>query len=209
MPDTATHVDDDTVEFFFDPACPWTWITSRWIVDVAEQTGIDVQWHALSLALLNGGELEPNDKIADSLHGPLTQSLKVLRIIEHLASHGRNDDAGRLYTAIHVQQEEADEALLIKALRTTGLEDLRSIGDDAALDDAVTASHERARSLVAGDTGSPVISLDGAAIFGPIVSPAPRGAEALELWRSVRSVLMMPAFFEVKRHRSAPPQMDG
>jgi len=207
-----TDADAPTVEFFFDPACPWTWITSRWMVDVAEQAGIDVEWHALSLGLLNAGSLEPTDDTPEEFRPRLALSAKALRIVEQLASEGRNDEVGRFYTAlgtaVHVDQQDADDGLLADALASAGIEDLQSVGDDHSLDDLVKASHERAQSLVSGDdTGSPVISVGGNAMFGPIVSPAPTGDEALKLWGSVQALIATPQFFELKRNRTDPPKV--
>lgn len=199
-----------TLEFFFDPVCPWTWLTSRWIVDVAGQTDIDVQWHALSLGLLNTGSLDVTDETPDPIRSLLPVSTKALRIVEHLGEQGRNADIGRFYTALgtalHVDHREPSDALLAGALEAAGIGDVASVGDDVSLDAAVTASHDRAQSLLAGDTGSPVLSTDGAAIFGPIVSPAPTGAEALALWDAVQTLMSMPGFFELKRNRDGPPR---
>lgn len=202
--DPASH---STVEFFFDPACPWTWITSRWLVDVAGQTGIDVQWHALSLGLLNAGSIEPTDEIPEKFRAGMATSAKALRIVERLAADRRNDDAGCFYTAfgtaMHVDGTEPGDDLLRGALGKAGLEEeLASSGDDHDLDAAVTASHERSQSLVSGESGSPVISVDGSATFGPIVSPAPTGPDAMKLWEALRTLLSMPAFYELKRNRT-------
>lgn len=199
-----------TVEFYFDPICPWTWLTSRWIVDVVEQTGIDVRWHALSLGLLTGSDLQPTSDTPEHLRPVLPLSTKALRVIAHLGERDRNADVGNFYTAVgtafHVRREEPDDDLLIGALRVAGIEDLETVAGDPAADAAVEASHELAQSLLAGDSGSPVLSIDGKAIFGPIVSPAPTGSEALALWEAVQTLLTMPEFFELKRNRENAPE---
>ncbi|MDQ6697685.1 MAG: DsbA family protein, partial [Actinomycetota bacterium] len=198
------------VEFFFDPICPWTWLTSRWIVEVAAQTGIDVQWHALSLGLLSSDSLHVTSETSDHLRTRLPISTQALRVVEHLSGQDRNADIGRFYavlgTALHVDRGEISTKMVVDALRTAGVEDAESAADDPALNAAVEASHARSQSLLAGDSGSPVISIDGKAIFGPIVSPAPTGPDALALWEAVRTLVAMPAFFELKRNRSGPPQ---
>jgi len=198
------------VEFFFDPTCPWTWLTSRWIVDVAAQTGIDVQWHALSLGLLGSNSLHVTSETSEHLRPRLPLSTQALRVVEHLSAQDRNADVGRFYTALgtalHVDRREPSTEMVGEALRSAGVEDAASAADDADLDYAVEASHVRSQSLLPGDSGSPVISVDGEAIFGPIVSPTPTGPEALALWEAVRTLVSMPAFFELKRNREGPPK---
>lgn len=206
MPATAAPA----VEFFFDPICAWTWLTSRWLVDVAAQTGVEIRWHSLSLGLLRSDSLEPTSDTRNHLRPLVPLSTKALRIVEHLAAQDRNAEIGCFYTALgtalHVEKGEPTDALLADALTAAGLADAEPFSTNHDLDASIRASHERSQSLVVGDSGSPVLSIDGRAVFGPIVSPAPTGADALMLWEAVRTLASMPAFFELKRNREAPPQ---
>jgi 2-hydroxychromene-2-carboxylate isomerase len=199
-----------SVEFFFDPVCPWTWLTSRWLVDVADQTGIDVRWHALSLGMLTADCLYVTRETSEHLRPLLPLSRRALRVVEHLAAQGRNDDIARFYTAfgtaLHVEREEPTDDLIMMALRVAGLEDEEPASGDHALDRAVEVSHERSQSLLPGDTGSPILAIDGKATFGPIVSPSPTGRDALTLWDAVQTLVALPAFFELKRNRDVKPQ---
>jgi 2-hydroxychromene-2-carboxylate isomerase len=200
----------ETVDFFFDPICPWTWLTSRWLVDVARQTGLSVRWHALSLGLLNADSLHVTSETSDHLRPLLPTSTKALRVVSHLTAQNRNDDIARFYTALgnalHVERRTADDELLLGALADAGLADEEPASRDDRLDRAITESHEHAQSLLAGDTGSPVIAIDGKAIFGPIVSPSPTGPDALVLWDAVQALVALPAFYELKRNREGAPK---
>lgn len=201
--------DDDavmSVDFYFDPVCPWTWLTARWLVEVAEERSIDVDWRSLSLSVLNAGS-----DIPEEYRAPMDASAQLHRAIAAMRADGRVDLVGDVYTEFgrrHFHdQEPATVALAREALSTAGASAYESALDDASWDDAVAASTHEAISLAGPDVGSPIISLgeQGVAFFGPIVSPPPTGDDALALFDQVVAFASIPGVFEVKRGRTAPP----
>ena len=203
------------VHFFFDATCPWTWLTSRWLVDVAAQRDLEVGWRTLSLAVLNEGKPIPPELLAAVPDLPARQALgvRILRLVETLREDGRNDDVGRLYAEVgrrlHVEAQAPDPGLLGEAATAAGVEDFVASADDESRDAPVRSSTEDAVTRAGPDVGSPVLLLDGhqRGFFGPIVSPAPSGEEAVRLWDAVVSLHSLPSFLEVKRGRSGGPQL--
>jgi CheY-like chemotaxis protein len=195
-------------DFWFDPGCPWAWITSRWMLEVEQVRPVDVRWHVMSLSVLNRGRDLPEDYAAmmDRLWGP------VRLLVAAAAEHG-DEVLSPLYTAlgelIHHEKREIDRSLLEDALRTAGLPvDLADAADDAAYDEAVERSHQGAMDLVGTDVGTPVVSVEGTAFFGPVVTPIPRGEAAGRLWDGVRLVAGTDGFYELKRSRDRDPIFD-
>lgn len=190
-----------TVDFHFDSICPFTWITSRWLVDAADRAGAEIHWRPMSLAILNDESLE------DKARHRFSQQLQ--RVIHHLHGEGRHDDAGKIYQAIGEalfvdESGEADDDLLGKILVDRGFEELVSVADDAGLDEGVVSEHERAIGLVGDDVGTPTLVFeDGSAIFGPVVNHAPRGEAAVDLLHMTHRLSSMSEFFELKRTRTA------
>lgn len=198
----------DSVTFHFDPSCPWTWLTSRWLVDVAEQGKVEIVWQAFSLPLLYEGHETP-EKLRDAM----TMSRRATRVVQHLADAGRNDDVGRFYTAIgtalFAKDQKPSAEVVDDTIRQVGFDDadaLVAVAADDGADQAVRVAHERAAELVGADVGSPVIITPGGnAIFGPIVSPVPRGEAAVAIWNAVTLLSNDERFFELKRGRSGGP----
>lgn len=189
-----------TVDFWFDPICPWAWMTSRWIHEVAKVREIDVRWHVMSLAVLN-------DKPSDDV------SWLPVRVVAAAADQHGDDVVGRLYTAIGTQIHpggQKDLRLAVEsALAETDLPaELIKYGDTTDYDDRVRESHTDGIERVGQDVGTPVISVDGVAFFGPVVTPAPKGDAAARLFDGVLAVASTPGFFELKRTRTAQPQFD-
>ncbi len=195
-----------TVDFWFDPACPWAWLTSRWLLAAAEVRDIDPHWHVMSLALLNSGRDLPReylDKIQAAL-GPVRVCI---------AAQQRSGDEVLLplYTALgtrlHVTPTEATARQVVdEALAELGLPgELAEAMTSADYDDALRTSHDAGMSLVGTDVGTPVIAFGGSAIFGPVVSPVPRGEAAGRLWDGVVQVVTTPGFYELKRSRDQRP----
>jgi len=195
-------------DFWFDPLCPFAWITSRWILEVSEVRDISVTWHVMSLAYLNQDKDIPDDyrEILAPAWGPVRVCIAAEQ------KHG-NDVLLPLYTAlgnrIHLEgralheQEDGGRALVVEALDEAGLEaGLIDAMDDSSLDDAVATSHHEGMDQVGDDVGTPTIAFEGAAFFGPVLSSIPRGEEAGQLWDGCVAVAKVPYFYELKRSRT-------
>ena len=202
--------DRTLVDFWFDPGCPWAWITSRWILEVTRVRPVDVRWNVMSLSQLNAGK-----EIPEQWRLAVEQGWGPVRIIEAArAAHG-DEVVLPLYTAfgerlhgVHGDKQPNTRPTHLDVLRAVGLpEELADAATDPAWDAAVTSSHDRGMGLVGNDVGTPIISFDGQAVFGPIVSPIPRGEEAGRLWDGVRTMLSVDGFFELKRSRDRDPQV--
>jgi 2-hydroxychromene-2-carboxylate isomerase len=194
--------------FWFDPLCPWAWITSRWMHEVTAVRDVTVDWRLMSLLLLNEGSPGFDPAKATTLRW----GFGAQRVAAAARERHGDDAVGRLYTALgtllHVEKQERDDATLRAALAGAGLpEDLAGAADDEAYDAAVRAEHDEGIALVGKDVGTPILAVDGAAIFGPVVSPIPRGEAAGRLWDGVRLVLGTDGFFELKRGRDRDPEV--
>jgi predicted DsbA family dithiol-disulfide isomerase len=196
--------------FFFDPLCPFTWRTSRWLVAVAAERDVTIHWRSISLAILNNFEIEAveNDADTDNPYRPMMiASYKALRLVEALRANGRDDTIGAFYTEIGSRTHEAGAAIsdeiVVEAAEAAGVDDPKSFIHDNRWDEAVRASHETAMSLAGPDIGSPVVHVDGAkrGLHGPILAEVPAGDEGLQLWDLIVPLMKMENFFEVKRGR--------
>lgn len=205
------------VSFFFDSMCPWTWMTSRWLSDVAGQRDLHITWRTFSLPMLNEGvELDPGllEAVPD-IRERLALGSSILRVIESLRDAGRNDDIGRFYTEcglrFHVQEAPPERATLEDAAKAAGVDDHLAAVDDPRWDGPMRKSLDEALSKAGPDVGSPVIVIDGAdrGAFGPIVNPPPQGDDATRLWDALVTLHSVPTFFEVKRGRDGMPQIPG
>ncbi len=203
MTTDATTASPDRADFWFDPRCPFAWITSRWILEVERVRDIEVHWHVMSLAYLNQDKDIPDDyrEMLKTAWGPVRVCIKAEQ------EHG-SEVLAPLYTAfgtrIHVEQQEFDKQVAVDALRDAGLpEALAEAWDDSSLDEAVAKSHHEGMDAVGDDVGTPTIHINGTAFFGPVITKAPRGEEAGTLWDGCVAVASYPLFFELKRSRSA------
>ncbi|MGK5673220.1 mycothiol-dependent nitroreductase Rv2466c family protein [Micromonospora sp. URMC 106] len=187
--------------FFFDPACPWTWRTSRWLVAVADARTLHVEWRAFSLAILNEGNVPP--QFAEAM----ATSSRALRLVEALRADGRHDDVARFYAELGARSHDAGNPLSPKivaaAVEAAGLEQAAPALDDDRWDDAVRESHALAYASAGPDVGSPVLMVPGAdrGVHGPILTEVPGTDDALTIWDSLLPLIRMPAFHEVKRAR--------
>lgn len=189
------------VTFFFDPACPFTWRTSRWLVTVGQARDLRIEWRAFSLAILNEGRIAP--EYADML----AATTRALRLVEALRAEGRADDVGRFYAELGANTHDAGNPLSDKAVdaavKAVGLADAASALDDERWDEAVRESHALAYGSAGPDIGSPVLMLPNAerGVHGPIVTEVPDTDDALLLWDSLLPLVRMSTFHEIKRGR--------
>ena len=195
-------------EFWFDPLCPWAWMTSRWILEVEKVRDINVKWNLFSLAYLNRDKDVPAEYKAR-----LERSWLCTRVIAAAQKTNGESITLPLYTAIssriHLKKMDVNENLFREALEEVGLSpDLATSMNDSNYDAAIIESHERGISLVGNDVGTPIISVGGAAFFGPVISPAPKGEAAGKLWDGVVGVASYPGFYEIKRTRHVKPIFD-
>ena len=192
------------ITFYFDPVCPFTWKTSRWVKDAAARTGVTVTWKFLSLAVLNEGKDIPEQYRAYHVFGRTAHRV--------LAAAGRDhgqDAVDNLYTALgrrlHDDGSEPATGTITAAIADAGLPaGLIDAADDATLDSIVRASHDEAQNRVGTESGSPVTAIgDGPAFFGPVVTPTPEGDDADRLLEALRLLSTVPQFSELKRGRNA------
>jgi 2-hydroxychromene-2-carboxylate isomerase len=197
-----------TAEFWFDPACPWAWMSSRWMGEVEKVRDVTVTWSVMSLAVLNEGrDVEPGYRaFLDRAWGP------VRVVIAAREAHG-DEVVKPLYDAlgerIHHRGERDLDAVVAGALEEVGLpSELAKAATTDEHDEALRASHQRAIDLVGDEVGTPVVAVAGTAYFGPVVSPAPKGEAAGRLWDGCLLVAGTDGFFELKRSRTREPIFD-
>lgn len=188
------------IQMWFDPICPWAWMTSRWLGDVARQRDLDVSWNIMSLGVLNEGKEDPEKNA--KRWGPARVVNAARELYGPEVVKGLYDALGE---AIHHEGKPYDEAIPA-ALAASGLPgNLERYADSDELDESLRSSHEAGMSLVGEDVGTPIIAVDEVAFFGPVISPAPTGEEALALFDGVVAVAAYDGFFELKRTRTRDP----
>lgn len=196
------------VTFHFDPSCPWTWLTSRWLVGEADRRGEGVTWRAFPLAF-SGEEPTPPSELAPRQ----AMAVAFLRVLERLRADDRNDDIGALYSsvgeAIHEGDTAPHPAVVTEACRALDLGDAADAATDEQWDGALLASLAEARALVGDDVGSPVLVYDhGRAFFGPIFSARPGAQDAAQIWDATKALAAIPEVAELKRGRGIGVEFD-
>ena len=210
---TAVQAEErEKVQFWFDPICPWAWITSRWMLEVEKLRPVETDWRIMSLAYLNvtqhGGE-----GMAPEYLERLEQAWGPVRVCAAAGAEKGDDILGPLYTAIgtrfHVEGRRGDPAVVTEALAEVGLpESLAEAAVSTDYDETIKKSHHEAFDRVGLDVGTPVIGVRGDIFFGPVVTPAPRGEAAARLWDGFLLVTGIDGFFEIKRTRDRPPSFE-
>lgn len=209
--DTSTVRSTTSAEMFFDPACPWAWMTSRWMMEAAQVRDLDITWSVMSLSVLNEGRDldEGYTAMLERTWGPVRT---IIAATQGLADEEANTLRKKMYDAygqrIHLDGRGSEDlpAITAEVVEELGLDPaLTEAGTSDAHDQALRASHQRAMDLVGDEVGTPVVSVEGVAFFGPVVTPAPKGEAAGRLWDGCLLVAGTPGFYEIKRTRSQGP----
>ncbi len=210
MPDAQP--DRELVPFWFDPLCPWAWITSRWLLEVEQQRPVKADWRIMSLSYLNLVQREGKG-LSDEYRDLMTRAWGPVRVCAAAAEYDSPAVLGALYTAIgtrlHNQRRRDDPTVITEALAEVGLPDsLAAAATGTEFDQIIKDSHHEAFDEVGLDVGTPVLRIRGTAMFGPVVTPAPRGEAAARLWDGLVAIAETDGFFEVKRSRDRKPSFD-
>lgn len=201
-------------DFWFDPTCPWAWMTSRWMLEVEQLRPVQTHWHVMSLSVLNDGR----DELPQEYKDFLVKAWGPVRVLIAAAQAHGEKVLGPLYTELgtrfHNQGLPNERSTIEAALVAAGLPvELADAADSTEYDEALRASHAEGIGLVGEDVGTPVIAVDGPdgdriAFFGPVVTPTPRGEAAARLWDGTLLVAGTPGFYEIKRTRTAGPSFE-
>jgi 2-hydroxychromene-2-carboxylate isomerase len=198
----------EQVDLWVDPACPWAWITSRWLLEAANVRDLDVRFHVMSLAVLN-----ENRELSPEYTEWLKTAYRPVRVLIAAEVRHGNGVVEPLYSAMgtrrHVRQEKDWDEIIAKSLADVGLEvDLAEAAESADFDAQLRVSHAEGMDPVGYDVGTPVIHVGDIAFFGPVVTPAPKGEAAGRLYDGVMMVAGTTGFFEIKRARIDEPSFE-
>jgi len=198
----APTTDVDVADFWFDPLCPFAWITSRWMLEVEQVRDVKVNWRIMSLYYLN-----KDRDISDDYRELIEHGVPIGRVLAAAEKHVGPQALLPLYTAlgerIHHEKQDKGLELIAGALADAGLPaELIEAADDSSYDERVQASHQEAMDRVGDEVGTPTIAFNGSAFFGPVLTRIPRGEDAGKLWDGTIAVADFPYFFEIKRTRT-------
>jgi hypothetical protein len=195
------------IDFWFDPMCPWAWMTSRWMLEVESVREVTTRWHVMSLSVLNEGRDLPERYLER-----MAKAWGPVRVLIAAEQRYGNEILLPLYTAmgerIHRERMELDE-IIAPSLAEVGIDaSLHTAAESDEFDEELRRSHLAGMEPVGFEVGTPVLHIGRVAIFGPVVTPAPKGEEAGRLWDGVRLVTETDGFFELKRSRDRHPVFD-
>ena len=211
------------LEFFWDPVCPWAWITSRWVVNVTDERAargesLDVDWKFICLRIVNDAKDYEKDFAPGYQRGHM-RGMELLRVAAAVRAEAGPEAMLPLYTAYgRIIHDQHDPTAFDDPTGVEGV--LRDLGHPVAPAEAATSTDfddvlrtETAEALdrCGGNIGTPVLSFappDGSSFFGPVISKAPKGADALALWDAVTALGTNPYFSELKRSTRSRPQFD-
>jgi hypothetical protein len=196
------------VDLWVDPACPWAWVTSRWLLEAAKVRDLTVNFHVMSLAVLNEGQ-----DLSDEYKALLEKAWGPVRVLIAAEERHGNDIVEPLYSAMgtryHVGGNKNLSEVIVGALSDVGLEpELADAATSTDYDEALRKSHHTGMDPVGYDVGTPVIHVGDIAFFGPVVTPAPKGEAAGKLFDGVMLVAGTPGFYELKRTRTDGPNFE-